>query len=518
MKNSLSRRSFVRGATATALLPLSMRATRLAAETAVTLPAHSDITDFQATELSAAIKSRAVSCEEVMTAYLQRIGRFNGTYNAIVSLADEAQLLEQARAADAELVAGQYRGWMHGIPHAIKDLADLKGFINTGGSPLFKDYVSQKDSLFVERIRKAGAIFMGKTNVPEWGLGSQSYNPVFGVTGSAYNPALTAGGSSGGAACGLATHMLPVADGSDMMGSLRNPAAFNNVIGFRPSQGRVPGRESDLFFQQLACEGPMGRSVADVTALLRTMAGYAPDVPLSNIPPLATDDPAIPALKDVKLGWLGNYDGYLPMEAGVMDVCETSLRQLEGAGCVVEPCQPDFAPQTLWETWLTLRHWTISNGALALYEDPEKRAQMKPELIWEVEGGLSITGAAVAKASRDRSSWYSALRSLFETFDFLVLPTAQVFPFDKTIHWPKEIAGKSMDTYHRWMEVVIGGTLSGCPVLNLPAGFGKDGRPMGTQVIAPLGRDLELLAFGRAYEEVTDFLSQRPKLVESTDA
>lgn len=473
------------------------------------------ITSMDALSLSKAIATKTVSCVEVMDAYLNRIDRLNPVYNAIVSLAPRHKLMAQAEAADQELAAGRYRGWMHGMPHAIKDLADLKGFVNTVGSPIFKDNVSTEDSLFVGRIRAAGAIFIGKTNAPEWGLGSQTYNQVFGSTGSAWNPKLTAGGSSGGAASGIATHMLPIADGSDMMGSLRNPAAFNNIVGFRPSQGRIPSLEADLFFQQLACDGPMGRTVSDVARLLDTMAGYDPRSPLSRKDPVFSGELQAPVLKSMRLGWMGDYNGYLPMETGVLEVCGVALQDIAAEGLNVEFCTPEFDLARLWKTWLTFRHWTISSGAKALYDDPEKRAQMKPELRWEIEGGIPLSGDDLATAARARSEWYLALNSLFETYDFVALPTAQVFPFSRDLHWPKEIAGKTMDTYHRWMEVVIGGTLSGCPVINLPAGFDGQGRPMGIQVIAPMGEDQKLLEFGLAYEAHTDYLQRKPPLVSS---
>ena len=241
-----------------------------------------EITRISASKLSQAIKSRDVSCVEVMQAYLERIHRYNPLYNAIVSLVDDSELLQQAESADKALLKGEYWGWMHGMPHAIKDLADAQGLVSTYGSPIFAQHVAMADSLPVARIRAQGAIFIGKTNTPEFGAGSQTYNPVFGTTRNAYNPHLTAGGSSGGAAVALAAELLPTADGSDMMGSLRNPAGFNNVIGFRPSQGRVPSPsdESPLFYHQLATDGPMGRNTEDTIRLLCTMAGYDSRAPL----------------------------------------------------------------------------------------------------------------------------------------------------------------------------------------------------------------------------------------------
>ncbi len=494
---------------AAALLPAVSRS-------AVTVPAKAlpaDLCDMTALQLSQAIRQRQLGCKEVMAAYLQRIERYNPRYNAIVAMVDHDDLMALAGQADAELARGHYRGWMHGMPHAVKDLSNVKGMITSSGSPLFSNYVSTADSLIAQRMRAAGAIFIGKTNVPEFGLGSQTYNPVYGTTRNAWNPAWVAGGSSGGAAVGLAAHMLPVADGSDMMGSLRNPAGFNNVIGFRPTQGRVPSAGGDIFYQQLGYEGPMGRNVDDTIQLLHTLSGQSSQVPLS----LRDDFTGAGLLSDrdfsaLRIGWLGNYDGYLPMEPGVLPLCRKALAELEAYGVAVEDARPDYAMERLWQCWLVLRHWALAGGAGALYRQPEKRAQMKPELVWEIEGGLDLTAVDVAAAGAARSDWYRALLTLFEQYDYLVLPVAQVFPFSADIHWPTSIDGVKMDTYHRWMEIVIGGTLSGCPVANVPAGFSEDGRPMGLQVIGRFGDDAGVLSFARAYTERLDFLARRPDL------
>lgn len=475
------------------------------------LPA--DITEWNATQLSTAILQRLVSCTEVMQAYLAKIDRYNPVYNAIVAMPDQGQLLKAAQKADAALAKGEYWGWMHGMPHAVKDLSNARGLINSMGSSIFASNMSDRDDIFVERIRAQGAILIGKTNVPEFGLGSQSYNSVYGTTRNAYDPALNAGGSSGGAAVGLATGMLPVADGSDMMGSLRNPAAYNNVIGFRPSQGRVPHDGQDIFFQQLGYEGPMGRTVEDTVRLLSTMAGYDSRIPMSLRDSVLNFDAMKPAApRTIKLGWMGDYDGYLATEPGVLDLCRQALNHISTQGVTVEDCQPEYDMARLWQTWLTFRHWTVCGLAKPLYDNPKTRALLKPEAVWEIEGGLQQTGIALSQATVARSDWYRAVHKLFERFDFLVLPTAQVFPFSAELHWAKEINGRSMDTYHRWMEVSIGGTLSGCPVINLPAGFDQNGRPMGLQVMGPMGADSQVLEFALAYEASTNYQLHKPTL------
>ncbi|NWB57422.1 amidase [Pseudomonas sp. F8002] len=476
------------------------------------------IVELDAIELSRAIHARQVSCHEVMQAYLAQVERFNPTVNALVSLRSHEDVLAEAAQRDRELDQGQSRGWMHGMPQAIKDLAATQGLRTTLGSPLFAEHVPQEDAISVARVRASGAIIIGKTNVPEFGLGSQTYNSVFGTTGNAYDPRLVAGGSSGGAAVALALRMLPVADGSDMMGSLRNPAAFNNVFGLRPSQGRVPhGPAPELFVQQLATEGPMGRSVADVARLLSVQAGYDPRVPLSlKEDPAMFGEPLQRDFKGARLGWLGDYNGYLPMEDGVMSLCESALKDFAALGCEVEHCQPEFSLERLWQTWLVHRHWLIQGSLGAAYADPQKRALLKPEAQWEVQGGLQLSAADVYQASINRSDWYRALGKLFERYDFLLLPTAQVFPFDAQQAWPRLVAGREMDTYHRWMEVVIGPTLAGLPSMNVPVGFNPQGLPMGLQIIGPAQADRAVLQLAYAHEQLTQWVQRRPPACLST--
>ncbi len=459
-----------------------------------------DLTDLSAAELSQAIRTKKVSCVDVMQAYLAKINKFNPVYNAIVGMADEADLLDQAKASDEALARNTWRGWLHGVPFAVKDLEPAAGLLFTSGSPIFDGWMEKEDSTAVARIRAQGAIIIGKTNVPEFGLGSQSYNPVFGPTGNAYDPSLTSGGSSGGAACALATHLLPIADGSDMMGSLRNPAAFNNVIGFRPSTNVIT--EGLLEPERpLSTLGPMGRNTADTIRLLQTMA----DTPLPGpFRPLG--------LNEVKIGWMGELDGYLPMEAGILELCATNLRQLVDAGAKVEPVLPKSSFEELWRCWTTLRS-NKHTEMRYLYEEPQTLKLLKPEVVWEIERGLKLNTEELGIARAIRSTWYDELDKLFAEFDFLALPSAQVFPFSKTVHWPKQIAGRTMDTYHRWMEVVVPASLGGIPVINLPVGFDAQGRPMGMQIMGKYGDDKRVLELGLAYEQITNHLGRLPRLV-----
>lgn len=475
-------------------------------------PAVADIVSLDALALSDAIRSRAVSCREVMQAYLAQIAHCNPHFNAIVSLRDPAALLAEADTRDEQLARGEWLGWMHGMPQAVKDLSPCAGLPTRKGSPLTSAAPDTQDAIAAARVRAAGAIFVGKTNVSEFGLGSHSYNTVFGTTRNAYDTSRIAGGSSGGAAVALATRMLPVADGSDMMGSLRNPAAFNNVYGFRPSLGRVPyGPTPELFVQQLSTEGPMGRTVADVARLLSTQAGYDASVPLSQAQdPAALTGNLERSFKGTRVGWLGDFGGHLAMEPGVLSLCEAALDDFAALGCAVEACAPDYSMDRLWQTWLTLRHWLVGGSLGDYYADAGKREKLKPEAQWEVAGGVSLSAAQVFRASLDRSDWYRALSKLFERYDFLVVPSAQVFPFAAEQHWPKEVGGRAMDTYHRWMEVVIGPTLAGLPAISVPVGFGAQGLPMGLQIIGPAQADFAVLQLAHAHEQLTQWVRRSP--------
>ncbi len=468
----------------------------------------SSLVQLRAVELANAIRAKSVSCVEVMTAFLDHIERINPHVNAIVSLQDRAGLLSQAAERDAQLARGQYLGWLHGFPHAVKDLAATKGIRTTRGSPLL-DGIPSEDAILVERLKARGAIIIGKTNTPEFGLGSQTYNTVFGATLNAYDQSKTAGGSSGGAAVSLALRMVPVADGSDMMGSLRNPGAFNNVFGFRPSFGRVPSKAEELFLDQLGTLGAMGRGVADIAMLMSVIAGPDPRDPNSLDQNsqlfqqvLQTD------LKGKRLGWLGDLGGHLPFEPGILELCTQTFPAFESLGCKVDATSIDFPPERIWDTWLTLRHWLVAGQLASLHADPAKRAHMKPEAQWEVAGGLKLSAPDAYHASQGRTSWYQAAARLFEKFDYLLIPSAQVFPFDASEHWPKSIHGVSMDTYHRWMEVVVPASLLGHPVLNVPVGFGSQGLPMGMQIIGRHHADLAVLQLGFAYEQATGWVNR----------
>lgn len=470
-----------------------------------------NIINLSALELSAAIHARSVSCRAVMEAYLARIEALNPKINAIVSLREASELIAEAEAADRALADGRSQGWLHGIPFAVKELSEAKGIRCTYGSQIYRDFVSDFDDIHVERIRAAGAIIIGKTNAPEMGLGSHTYNAIFGATRNPHDLSKSAGGSSGGAAAALAARLLPVADGSDMMGSLRNPAAFNNVIGFRPSFGRVPSLGNELYLGQHAVNGPMGRSVADVAALLNTQAGYDARDPLSlpaeNLLPDRRND-----FSGARVGWLGDHGGHLAFEPGLLELCRDALDVFRSLGTSVADVPARFDMDRLWWGWRTYRHFLVAGGQGADYADPDKRSKMKPEMIWEIENGLQLSAADILAASAIRSDWYRHVLELFDSYDFLILPSAQVFPFDVDQHWPKEIAGRDMDTYHRWMEVVIGPTMAGLPVAAMPAGFGPNGLPAGIQIIGRPRGDKLVLEMAAAYEAQVDWLERMPPM------
>ncbi len=447
-----------------------------------------------------------------MAAYLDRIDECNPAVNAIVSLRGREELFADAAVCDDEIAHDRSRGWMHGMPQAIKDLAETKGLRTTMGSRLLEHFVPDFDCLMVARMKAAGSIVIGKTNVPEFGLGSHTFNDVFGTTRNAFDPSRSAGGSSGGAAVALATRMLPVADGSDYMGSLRNPAAWNNVFGFRPSQGRVPSwPEPDCYLAQLGTAGPMGRTVLDVALLLGTQAGYHPRAPLSlsgHLDELATVALARRRLQGepsgTRVGWLGDLDGYLAVEPGILERCGDGLRRIEALGCAVESTAFGMSAERVWDAWLVWRHLLVSAGLALLIADPANRDLMKPEALWEVDGGLRVTGPQITRASVDRTAFYSSITDLFDRFDVLALPSAQVWPFEATERWPPRIGDRAMDTYHRWMEVTAYATFAGLPAISVPVGFDERGLPMGMQLIGRPRGDIEVLRLAHAYESTLD--------------
>lgn len=462
--------------------------------------------ELSASELSRLVADRVVKPSEVMEAYLLRLSAVDPAINAIVSPGEPEELLAEARALDD----APRRGWLHGLPMAVKDLVAVRGVRTTFGSPLHRDDIPDTDDLVAARLRAAGAVFTGKTNTPEWGHGSHTFNPVFGATRNPYDLARSAGGSSGGAAAALAARLVPVADGSDMMGSLRNPAAFCNVYGFRPSWGLVPADAAgDTFLSTLATDGPMARTIEDIARLLETLAGPNPAVPFGRDRPSVADRLDVD-LRGRRIGWLGDWGGAYRCEPGILHMCARGLRVFEELGARVDQLPPPFAAGELWEAWIRLRGFLNAGSKGALLADEQRRDLLKPETRWEIEFGQSVTAAQVYAASVVRSRWYAEAARLFERYDFLVMPSAQVWPFPVEWRWPESIDGRAMDTYHRWMEVVVPVSLIGLPALALPCGFGVDGLPMGMQLIGPDGGDARVLAAGHQYHLATNWPAVGP--------
>ncbi|MGT2486899.1 amidase [Methylobacterium oryzae CBMB20] len=464
------------------------------------------ITAMGAVDLAAAIRGRIVSCAEVMRAYLERIHRINPRVNALVGLADDAALLREAEAADAALARGDDVGPLHGFPLAVKDLDPVRGLRFTQGSPIFADRVADTDSIMVTRLRAAGAIFIGKTNIPEFGLGSHSFNPVYGATGNAYDPDKTGGGSSGGAAVAVALRMQPVADGSDHAGSLRNPPAFNNCYGLRPSWGRIPAEAKDVFSPNLGVLGAIGRTPGDIGLMLSVLAGYDPRCPNAiRQDPSAFASPLARDFRGTRIAWLGDCGGQIPFDRGVLDVGRAALATFAEIGCIVEEATPRYDMERLWEDWLVLRALTVAANLRPFYDEPRHRALLKPEAAWEVERGWrsAPTGSSrrwrgapagtrpCAASWRPTTTWSCrAPRSSRSTRPCAGLET---------------VGGHAMDTYHRWMQITIPATMSGLPALAVPAGFGEAGLPTGIQIVGPNHGELACLQLGAAYDAASSW-------------
>jgi amidase len=461
-----------------------------------------------AVELAQRIRTRDLSCVEVMEAHLRQIERVNPQVNAIVTLAPE-QALAQARAADAALRRSDAVGPLHGLPVAHKDLVQTKGMRTTFGSPIYADFVPDVDDLIVTRIRNAGAILIGKTNTPEFGAGSQTFNPVFGATRNPYDLSKTCGGSSGGAAVALACGMLPIADGSDTGGSLRNPASFCNVVGFRPSPGRVPSCSDRAAWQTLSVPGPMARTVADAALLLSAMAGPHPCSPIALQKPGAHfRQPLDRDFHGVRVAWSRTASG-LPIDPEVTAVLEQARPVLEAIGCIVEETEPDFTGAD--EAFKVWRAWGYEQklGELA----DTHRDRLKETILWEIEQGRALTGPQIGRAERLRTALYHRMRRFMQTYEFLALPVVQVPPFPIEQPYVTEINGVPMDTYIDWMRSCYYISITGFPAISVPAGFTRDGLPVGLQLVGRHRNDFGVLQLAHAFEQATGHWRRRPPIV-----
>ena len=475
-----------------------------AADRDVASPDASDeISDLTAVELAARIRRKQLSAYEVMTAHLARIERTNPKINAIVTLVADRALAE-ARRSDEHQARGGTLGPLHGLPVAHKDLVNTAGIRTTYGSTLWRDNVPTADALVVRRLRAAGAITVGKTNTPEWGAGSNTFNPVFGATVNPYDRTKTVGGSSGGAAAALRCGMVPIAGGSDMGGSLRNPAAFTNVVGLRPSPGRVP--DEDGSWSPLSTNGPMARTVADVALLLSAMAGpYGPD-------PLSLDDdgasfraPLGRNFKGARVAWFKDMGG-IPFEPEITRVVNANRQRFVDLGCAVHDDEPDFAGVD--DAFQALRHVAYhGNLGSAVHEHSES---FKDTIKWEIAEAERISGADVARATARQSRLYSEIARFFERYDYFVAPVTQVAPFDVTTAYPTIVAGVPMPTYIDWMRSCWYVSLTACPAISVPAGFTTHGLPVGLQIVGPHRGDWSVLQIAHAFEQASLYGRRKP--------
>lgn len=455
--------------------------------------------------LARRIRAREVSALEVLRAHVDRIERTNPGVNAIVTRSFE-QAEADARRIDERLGRGEDPGPLAGLPVAHKDLVQTRGVRTTFGSPLFADFVPDFDAAIVERLKAAGAVSVGKTNTPEFGAGSQTFNPVFGATRNPWDTARTCGGSSGGAAVALACGMVPLADGSDLGGSLRNPAAFCNVAGFRPSPGRVPNWPSLNAWWTLPVLGPMARTVGDLALMLRGMAGPDPRAPLSiHQPPDLFAQPLERDWRGVRVAWSRDLGG-LPVEREVRQVLDAAVPVLADLGCEVEEATPDLRDAD--EIFETLRAWNFE----LVYADllRTRRDQLKDTVIWNIERGAALSGPDVGRAERRRTELFHRMHAFFERYDFLVCPVTQVMPFDLSLEYPERIEGVAMDSYLDWMKSCYRISATTLPALSVPAGFSAGGLPVGLQIVGPWQQDFAVLQLGHAFEQATGHHLRRP--------
>ncbi len=465
-----------------------------------------------ARELAAQIRANQVSAREVMGAFLARIDRVNPQLNAIVAKLDDEACLTLADAADRRLAEGHAVGPLHGLPTAFKDLESAIGFRFTKGSLIFRDHVGAEDTVLVKRIRAAGAIPIGKTNVPEFGMGSHTYNNVYGTTRNPYDLSKSAGGSSGGAGAAIAAGLLPFADGGDLGGSLRNPANFNNIVALRPTVGLVPIAPAQIPFVGVSVKGPMARSVADVAFLLSVMAGADPRDPASY----PSDPSAFQASLErdftgTRVAWCPDLGG-LPLDRRVRNVLEAQRSTFEDLGCIVEEACPDFG--NVDEIFFTLRAWASWNVYGPLLA--EHNSQIKAEAVWEIEQGARLSGQDVARALMEQGQLLERIRTFQERYEFLVCAVNQVPPFDADLTWPRAIDGTAMPTYISWMKSAYWISTTCRPAISVPAGFTADGLPVGAQIVGRYRDDLNVLKLAHAFEQSTRFGQRRPSAVPVT--
>lgn len=474
----------------------------------MTISTNSDICFKAAVELARLIRNRELSATEVMTAFLSQIERVNPKVNAICTFVGEEAALRAAKEADERLASGQTPGPLHGLPHAVKDLVPTAGLRTTFGSRIYKDFVPDSDGLIVERLKAAGAIIIGKTNVPEFGAGSQTFNEVFGATLNPYDLTKTCGGSSGGAAVALACGMVPLADGSDLGGSLRNPAGFCNVVGFRTAPGRVPVYPSAHGSNALSVEGPMARTVQDVALLLSAIAGPDPRAPISiDESGLVFSRHLQRDFRGTRIAWSRNLGRY-PVQLVVSEVCDRARSTFTELGCQVEDDEPDFLDAD--EVFQVLRAWSYAQTRGEDFRN--HRDLIKDTVVWNIEQGLKLSTIDVERAEAKRTQLCQRVREFMERYEFIVLPVSQVAPFSVDVDWVREINGIRMETYIDWMATCYAITVTGLPAISVPCGFTKDGLPIGLQIVGRHQQEFDVLQLAFAFEQATQYGNTSPSI------
>ena len=467
-----------------------------------------DICFLTAVEMASLIRRGKLSAREVLAAHLQQIDRVNPNVNAIVTLIAE-QAMENARKADEAQARGASLGPLHGLPVVHKDLFDTAGVRTTHGSRILKDNVPTQDAIIVERIAKAGAISVGKSNTPEFGAGSQTFNEVFGSTKNPYDLTKTCGGSSGGAAVSLACGLVPIADGSDSGGSLRNPAAFCNVVGIRTAPGRVPVAAQGNAWSTLSVQGPMARTVADVALLLSVIAGPDPRCPISiNEAGSRFADNLERGFKGVRVAWFKDMGG-IPFDPRILKTVNAQRKVFESLGCIVEEAEPDWTGA--YEGYDILRAWGFASSQgeyVRLHRD-----LVKDTVIWEVERGFKLSGEDIARGFSLRSRAWDRMRVFQEKYEYFIAPTTQVLPFDVHLPYPAEIGKVKMSTYVEWQKSCILISALESPALSVPCGFTEEGLPVGLQIVGRHRGEWSVLQIAHAFEQATRIGRRRPGIV-----
>ncbi|MBV9082468.1 MAG: amidase [Acidobacteriaceae bacterium] len=466
-----------------------------------------DICRMTAVEMVRLVRKRALSAQEILSAHLKQIERLNPKVNAIVTLiADQA--METARRADEAQARGAVLGPLHGLPIAHKDLVETAGIRTTFGSPIFKDYVPAHSAILVERIQQAGAISIGKTNTPEFGAGSQTFNQVFGVTKNPYDLSKTCGGSSGGAAVSLACGMIPIADGSDSGGSLRNPAAFSNVVGFRVAPGRIATAAIGDAWSTIPVHGPMARNVSDAALLLSVMAGPDPRCPISITQPGSLFARNLErSLKGTRVAWFKSFGG-IPFDRRILDTVHSNRKIFESLGCIVEEAEPDLTGGN--EAFNTLRAWGFATSQAENVR--AHRDLLKDTIIWEYERGSKLTGADIAKAETQHSEVWERMRQFMTHYDYFIVPSTQVPPFDVTQPYVTEINGIKMNSYIEWMKCCWMISIVENPSISVPCGFTPEGLPVGLQIVGRHRDEWSILQMAYAFEQATKYGNRRPMI------